>query len=144
MMRIEKRILNFSKLLRLIVLLVLFISCDDNSDQIVENIQLTQLYKVSDLIEETDLNTSNLKETVIAIQGMVVEINYLNDRQTIILKDKKNDEVSILCDMQQHQKQSLKDLIIGETITVKGILKGSLKDIILLHCIISTTHQKND
>jgi hypothetical protein len=50
----------------------------------------------------------------------------------------KGDDIGIfvLCQMQEDQNQDLVLLEEGDHVRVKGILKGFLKDAIMLNCII--------
>ncbi|ULC59877.1 OB-fold putative lipoprotein [Flaviramulus sp. BrNp1-15] len=111
--------------------------CYDNSDQIVNESLPSKYFKVDELIKkEFNTNKTNFIEHVILVEGIVKDINYLNNRYTIILRGKANVNTLVICDMQENQKELLKRQELGKTIRVKGILKGSLKDIILLNCII--------
>jgi hypothetical protein len=46
--------------------------------------------------------------------------------------------------MQKSQKGLLQNIELGELVTIKGVLKGSLKDVILLNCIISNQTNQHD
>jgi hypothetical protein len=95
-------------------------------------------FNVDELVEAFKLETSSsFKENVITVEGIVTDINFLNNRNTIILKGKENSGTFVLCDIQKDAAVILKTIKFGDTITIKGILKGSLQDIILLNCIIS-------
>lgn len=83
---------------------------------------------------ESKANTIYLNK-IIDVKGTIKEINYLNDRSTILLSsDYKNDYV--ICDMNPEQVKKMKDLRVGQKISVRGICKGFLKDVILLNCIL--------
>lgn len=110
---------------------------DNNSDQIVNESIPSEYFKVDELIkEEFNTNKTNFIEHVILVEGIVKDINCLNDRYTIILRGKANVNTLVICDIQKNQKELFKSQELGKTIRVKGILKGCLKDIILLNCII--------
>ncbi len=92
--------------------------------------------------DETMAN-ERYREKVIEVVGQVRELTFLNNRNTIILEGISTDN-SILCDMQEGQYESIKKLLPGEQVRIKGICKGYLKDIILLQCIlIKTQTQRN-
>ncbi len=111
-------------------------SCTENSDKIVAESSDVKQFAVDQINDESfNFENSNLIESVVLVKGEIKDINYLNERSTIILKGRSNDRL-VICDMQDNQKQTLKKLSIGDAIDVKGILKGSLNDIILLNCII--------
>lgn len=131
-------ILNFRIFLLLCVVLSSFgvlISCNANSDQIVYETNAVFEFTADQLIEQHLIaKDSDIVDEVIKVEGIIKEVNALNDRYTIILKGQTNDSRYIICDMQNDQ--SLKDPIDGQFIKIKGILKGSLNDVILLNCII--------
>lgn len=72
---------------------------------------------------------------IIEVTGIIKEINFLNDRNTVILKSATNN-FGIICDINEVEKDKLKLLKINQQIKVKGICKGYLKDVILLNCSI--------
>lgn len=130
------------KLRRLVFVIAFlgFIGCRDNSDKIVaESIDVKQ-FEV-DQIDDDNFNfdTSNLINSVVMVDGVVQDINYLNDRSTIILKGEKTEDRLVICDMQDTEKLKIKNLNLGDVISIKGMLKGTLNDIIILNCIIQQT-----
>lgn len=135
-MRITKSHLSFIYLTVALATVLLFNSCTDNSDQIVNNTKAVEAFNVEELINQPNLNDSNLKETVIVVEGFVEEINDLNKRQTILLRGKNDIKTSVICDMQKGQTDQIRNLKRGEPTIIKGILKGSLNDVILLNCVI--------
>lgn len=85
-----------------------------------------------------DGNQSFLKtESIVEIQGSIKEINTINNRFTILLKGEESDSSSIICDMQANQNKYLTTLKLKDTIRLKGVFKGFLKDAVFLNCIIS-------
>lgn len=85
-----------------------------------------------------DGNQSFLKtESIVEIQGSIKEINTINNRFTILLKGEESDSSSIICDMQANQNKYLATLKLKDTIRLKGVFKGFLKDAVFLNCIIS-------
>lgn len=88
-------------------------------------------------------NDSPYLEKVIGVEGTIREINNLNNRHTILLKGGEDESSSIICDMQTNQIQNIKKLKLGDTILLKGIYKGFLKDAILLNCVL-TNKETND
>ncbi len=76
-------------------------------------------------------------EKIVEIEGTVKEINRLNDRITIILEGGADESACIICDMQTNQTTGLKKIKPKDTIRLKGVFKGFLKDAIFLNCVIS-------
>lgn len=78
---------------------------------------------------------------VVEVVGKVKEISFLNNRNTVILHGQDKDS-GIICDVHPSQIEKLKVLKTKQTITVKGICKGFLKDVILLNCFIDTNQHE--
>jgi len=93
-----------------------------NSDELINSFTLNE--KKSNSLYEGK---------VIEVTGKIKEISFLNDRITIILTN-NNKTFGVICDMNPNQKEKIKKLSNNQKITVKGICKGYLKDVILLDC----------
>ncbi|SHG46247.1 tRNA_anti-like [Flagellimonas flava] len=97
-------------------------------------------YKAPDLISTLTGDQSaqkNIKaEKVVEITGAVKEVNDRNDRITIILRAGLEDHPAVICDMLKGERESVRKLQMGDTVKVKGIYKGFLKDAIFLNCVI--------
>lgn len=95
-----------------------------------------------DNIEKTITSPEDLKqfdsyiEKAINIKGILKDIKK-HDQKYILTITSKNKKISSICNMQPDQNEIIKTLQIGENITVKGIYKGYLIDMILLNCIIN-------
>lgn len=74
-------------------------------------------------------------EKAIEIKGEIKEITHKGETYSLILKG-SSETAYILCQMQTDQNGKVKQLKPGQKIKLKGILKGFLMDIILLHCVI--------
>lgn len=72
---------------------------------------------------------------IIAVSGFIKEISFLNNRNTIILNS-NTETFGVICDVNPNQKEKIKLLKKHQKISVKGICKGFLKDVILLNCSI--------
>lgn len=75
-------------------------------------------------------------EKVIVIEGIVNDVTYLNDRYTVILQS-GNKFSKILCDMSSSQGEQVKKLKTGQSVSIKGVCKGYLLDVIMLNCILA-------
>jgi len=96
---------------------------------------ITQI-STNDLIFEYKSQSLNkFIEKVIEIDGVLKEIKFQNNVHTLYLTD-ENNTAYILCELQQDQFKKTKNLSIGKKVRIKGVLKGHLKDIILLNCVI--------
>ena len=114
-------------------------TCQRDSDRWVHKAQPENTLQVDQLLDGLSSNDSHLINDVIAVDGFVAEVNYLNDRATVLLRGSAEEKISVICDMQENQKEQLALLEVGQPITIKGILKGSLNDVILLNCMISNS-----
>ena len=90
---------------------------------------------MDDFHQDEDAANKKYKEKVIEVDGVVKEVTFLNNRNTVILYGANNNSY-ILCDMASGQEEAIKSLQPGQSVKVKGICKGFLKDAILLNCIV--------
>lgn len=77
----------------------------------------------------------NLIEKSIVVEGTLKNIKRNNKIYTLYLSD-KNQKTFILCQLKDEEIEKIPKLEIEQKIKIKGILKGHLKDVILLNCII--------
>ncbi|WP_299113992.1 hypothetical protein [uncultured Winogradskyella sp.] len=125
------------KLLLIVLVFLGLNSCTENSDKMVTESLDVKQFHVDQIIEkDLNFNEDNLIENVVLVEGIIQDINSLNNRSTIILKGKKETDRLVICDMQKNQKLAINSLNLGDEISIKGILKGTLNDVILLNCII--------
>lgn len=115
------------------VLITVLVSCAENSDNLVKDTMAVKQFDIEAHNHKDLAINTDLIEHVILIEGIVEDINDLNHRNTVILKGKDTKRF-VICDMQKSENLAL--LNVGDTVTIKGILKGTLKDVILLNCII--------
>lgn len=94
---------------------------------------------IEDYFKPNTTNTSLQPEQLVEIEGRIKEINTRNSRHTILLKGTLDQSPYIICDMQRGQEKELELLKENDTIRIKGIFKGFLKDAVFLNCIV--THQ---
>lgn len=74
-------------------------------------------------------------EKAIEIKGTIHKVTFKKDIYTLLLQGNELDTF-VICEMQHYQNEVLSQLQEGDEVKVKGILKGFLKDAILLNCII--------
>lgn len=90
----------------------------------------------------TAINTLE-PEQFVEIEGRIKEVNTRNNRHTIVLKGTKDESPYIICDMSIGQEKELKLFKENDTVKIKGIFKGFLKDAVFLNCTI-TQHNPNE
>lgn len=84
-------------------------------------------------------SNSKYNNKIITVHGKVKKTSLLNNRKTIILNG--TTKTSIICDLDDHELANLNKFKKNQTLYIKGICKGSLKDVILLNCFIDTKKQ---
>lgn len=102
----------------------------ENSDIVINSDELISSFK----IDEEKANEL-YKGKIIEVIGIVKEVSFLNNRNTVLLYTKNKDS-EIICDVHASQIEKIKTLKKDQKIRVKGICKGFLKDVILLNCSI--------
>lgn len=120
----------------------IYISTDDyayeNLNEVKAGVSISSEDLVSLFTENEKLANSKYRGKVIEVEGVIKEISFLNDRNTVLLHSKTRGS-SVLCDMQANQIEAVKKLRKGQQVKLKGICKGFLKDAIVLHCILTNT-----
>ena len=93
---------------------------------------------------ETDENSASalLVEKTIEVSGIIKEVNYVNDQHTILLRTEHFTRNFVMCDMSPLRSEDALRLKVGDTITLKGVCKGFLLDVIMLNCI--PIHENTD
>lgn len=117
---------------------VLFNSQASLNDNIMANNKATVL-PIDQMIQVFQNDALSAKEQyinqLVQVKGRVHDITYLNDRQTIILKGAEFQDSYIICDMSPEDTNVDKSIQIGQEISLKGVCKGFLLDVILLNCV---------
>jgi len=110
----------------------LFRSTDDSVKDVKVNVEII----ATDLLQayETDEDEANnlYLNQIIKVTGYVSEIDELESGFSVYLKD--NDETSgILCGFSK-KSFSDKSVIVGDSVTIKGLCTGYLLDVVLNKC----------
>ena len=79
-------------------------------------------------------------EQIVEVEGIVKEINYLNNRISILLGSENVANAFVICDMQRDQDMAIAEINLNDTVRLKGVFKGFLEDAIFLNCIISKSN----
>ncbi len=144
-MKISKKnkILIFLICLPLVVCLYLYFEFYNHSYINIEKVSAEYSVSSDELVSSFMLNeeTANsiYRNKLIEVAGMVKQVTFINDRNTILLHSNSKYS-SVICDMQSDQIEQVKKLRPGDKITIKGICKGYLKDAILLNCMLINTN----
>ncbi|WP_298420713.1 hypothetical protein [uncultured Kordia sp.] len=125
--------------LSMVILCLVFIIKMLNSGVIdTTKIETAEVFTTNELLLKLENKQQKLEgfiEKAIEIEGEIKEITYQDGKYSLILKG-DSDKTYILCEMQINQNRDIVKLYAGQNIKLKGILKGFLMDIILLHCVI--------
>ncbi|MDT0607770.1 OB-fold protein [Croceitalea rosinachiae] len=114
----------------------LFVGCGGRINEDLSSVEPTKRYSAENLISTLQSNKEYNSEEVIAVSGIVYEVNSINKRITILLAGDTLKERFVICDMNTSQISIIKTIRKGDSILIKGLLKGILKDVIMLNCVI--------
>lgn len=104
------------------------------------NISSVETFSI-DSIEKKVKKPEHLKqydpyiEKAINVKGILTDVK-VHDEKYILTITSNSGKIASICNMQADQIKKINKLHIGENITIKGIYKGYLIDMILLNCII--------
>ncbi|AXT49749.1 hypothetical protein D1818_02540 [Aquimarina sp. BL5] len=104
-------------------------------DKVSTEIKTSSKHLTASFIQNEKDANSIYKGKIIAVEGIVKEVSFLNNRNTVILYG-DNKYSGVLCDMQSDQTVGIRKLKKGQKIMLKGVCKGFLKDAILLNCML--------
>ncbi len=121
-------------------IIVSFVGCQDGTDEDLSAIEPKMFYSAENLISTLQSKNQYESDIVIAVSGIVHEINTMNKRTTILLNGNVAQETYIICDMNSNQTSTIETTKKGDSILIKGLLKGKLKDVIMLNCVITKDH----
>jgi hypothetical protein len=113
-----------------------------SSEKDLEKFSFEVALYANDLVTSFVVNEEKSSELyagkIIKVTGFVKEVSFLNNRNTVILYS-KNKDYGIICDVHKSQIEKIKTLKNNQKVSIKGICKGFLKDVILLNCYIDVT-----
>lgn len=102
----------------------------------VDSVSRLRADEIIDVFQGNELEaTATYTNKVIEVHGTIKDISFLNNRNTIILKSEKFKKTFVICEMSPLSNTIIKRLTKGDTISLKGVCKGYLLDVILLNCI---------
>lgn len=113
----------------------LFESSEKNLEKTPSEVFLNSNELVANFVSDTEKASVLYVGKVVEVTGFVEEVTFLNNRKTVLLYT-ENTASGIICDVNENQTEKINTLQKHQKITVKGICKGFLKDVILLNCYI--------
>jgi len=69
----------------------------------------------------------------LTVSGKIKKVSYLNNKTTIFLKTKYSNS-NILCELKEGQSALVSKLSPNDFISIKGVCRGYLNDVIILNC----------
>ena len=109
------------------------VKTDFSEDMVLKSVSTNEILTLFETNEE--LANATFVEKTIEVSGTIKDITFLNDRHTILLKSDNFTRSFVMCDMSPLKTNQVDKLAIGDTITLKGVCKGYLLDVIMLNCI---------
>lgn len=82
--------------------------------------------------------TAIYKGKVVKVYGIIKEITFINNTNTIILQSNYTN-FNVLCNLQLPTSKQPMSLKVGQKVTIKGVCKGFLHDVIFLNCMLVNT-----
>ena len=111
----------------------------NSSNKNLENETAALRLNALDLVENYTNNEENSNDLyagkIIEVTGNIKEISFLNERITVILNSSSK-SFGVICDIHPNDFNKINKFKINDAVTIKGICKGFLKDVILLNCTI--------
>ena len=104
-----------------------------NIKKVTTDLSLNSNELVSLFLENENEANNQFSGKIIEVEGKVKEVTFLNNRNTVILRT-SNDTFGIICDFEPSKISEIEKLSINQSVKIKGICKGFLKDVVLLNC----------
>ena len=134
-----------SNLKHSVLLLVLSLSLGSCADILRDDISTMESVahlSADELISGLEANENFYKEEILSVKGALVEVNTKNDHVNFLIKGNTIENHYIICEMNHSFELQDNHFLPGETVKVKGILKGYLNDVVLLNCVLDNTDKE--
>ncbi len=112
------------------------VACNDYLNDDLTEVSSKKTYTIDNLAVQLKSITKSDRDEVISVAGIVHEVNTINNRPTILLKGNVAAQMLVICDMNANQSKRIEKVKKGDSILIKGVFKGVLKDAIMLNCVI--------
>lgn len=94
---------------------------------------------IASFIKNEHAANNKFVERILEVDGVIKDITFENGCYSIILQVQDN-TTYIICEMKTDQNKKIESLKKNNEITIKGICKGFLMDVILLDCIFADSY----
>ncbi|MDT7832937.1 hypothetical protein RQM59_11135 [Flavobacteriaceae bacterium S356] len=108
-------------------------------ENVSTELNITSNKLVANFMDNEERADSMFSGKIVEITGRVKEVTFLNNRNTVILYG-QNTASGIICDFDTNQLEEIKNLSKNQKITIKGVCKGFLKDVVILNCLLMNTN----
>ena len=133
---------NLKFILSLLLLALSINGCGDILRDDISAMESVAQLSADELILALKSNENFHREDILSVKGALVEINTKNDNTNFLIKGNTIENHYIICEMNHSFDVRNNNFKPGETIVIKGILKGYLNDAVLLNCVLDNTDQK--
>ena len=131
------------KIILLSLSLVLVLEgCEDDLTKDISSIPPKAELTADELIDGLQNDGDFFREEILSVEGALVEVNSKNGTINVLLKGNDNQKNYIICEMNPSIDLGKTNLSEGQTLTVKGILKGYLNDAVLLNCVLDNSDRE--
>lgn len=108
-------------------------------ENVSTELNITSNKLVANFMDNEERADSMFSGKIVEITGRVKEVTFLNNRNTVILYG-HNSTSGIICDFGTNQLEEIKRLSKNQKVSIKGVCKGFLKDVIILNCLLMKTN----
>ncbi len=112
-----------------------FVEKPKDTEDVTAVAHIDQGELVAILQSKVDSTFNQYLEKAITIQSQITQVNYRDGVYSLLLQGDQKDTF-IICQMQPNQNRAVTTYKVGDTVMVKGVFKGFLKDAVLLNCIL--------
>lgn len=106
-----------------------------NLDGVTADIVVTAEKLTDSFIKDEKKANDTYKNKVIEINGIIKSISLKNNRCTLLLRGNNNGH-SVMCDVSIDSEKIVATIVPNKKVTIKGICKGFLQDVIILNCVL--------
>ncbi|MFC4218925.1 OB-fold protein [Flagellimonas marina] len=117
-------------------------SCGDILRDDISTLESVAQLSADELISALENNENFNREKILSVKGTLVETNTRNDHINFLIKGNSNQNHYIICEMNHSFDEQGKDFTPGDTVIIKGVLKGYLNDAVLLNCVLENPDKK--
>lgn len=104
----------------------------ESYDTAIDAVELVQAFN-----RDEETANRNYVDKVLLVTGKLKQIDYNSSGQATMHLDAGEDPVSVVCSFYKQETPTLKNIVPGSTVRVKGVCTGKLMDVILNKCSLA-------